>query len=573
MLNGPPLPAPPSFTGLALAGLAALPLIEEEARWLTAIPATTCLRKRNSPSWNDQDPRRDRRAARHRSRYAIVSLPMRSGRRCAPSATALSRSRPRGRIRCRSPPWSTKSCIAVRSDGYRDAGCRPCGRLGGAVLRRSMPKPDARHGCRFHELSAASRTLCSTAVQTATSASPAWGDMPPKAVLRRSACCTTLSAPITPIPTPGTKSASAARPARAAMCGINFDRRDPVGSRRSAARHGGRGAAGERPCRMIREHTPRAIDGRAPDVFSAGGLVPMRQYADDEAVDFAIVGTGAGGGTLACKLAEYGFSVVALDAGPYWRPLEDFASDEHHQSKLYWTDERIVDGENPFQLGANNSGKSVGGSTVHFAMVSLRFRPEWFKARTKLGYGADWPLDWREMWLYYDEVEAGAEDFRPGQLSVGTETAALSLSAARTQCRGAGAGGRRRSARHRLDADAARHCFGAARPFASLRLSRHVRDRLLDQCQAERAHHLAAAGACRRRRNPRPRHGRAHRARRLRPRHRRALSSAKDAGASSARAMSSSPVMRSKRRDCCSIPRPTAFPTALPTVPASSART
>jgi choline dehydrogenase-like flavoprotein len=53
----------------------------------------------------------------------------------------------------------------------------------------------------------------------------------------------------------------------------------------------------------------------------------------------------------------------------------------------------------------NNSGKSVGGSTVHFAMVSLRFRPEWFKARTLLGYGADWPLDWREMWSYYSEVE------------------------------------------------------------------------------------------------------------------------------------------------------------------------
>jgi choline dehydrogenase-like flavoprotein len=151
--------------------------------------------------------------------------------------------------------------------------------------------------------------------------------------------------------------------------------------------------------------TPRATRGRAPDVFRTGAWVPMREYSQDREVDFVIVGTGAGGGTLACKLAEYGFSVVALDAGPYWRPLEDFASDELHQSKLYWNDERIVEGENPLQLGANNSGKSVGGSTVHFAMVSLRFRPEWFKSRTLLGYGADWPLDWREMWSYYREVE------------------------------------------------------------------------------------------------------------------------------------------------------------------------
>lgn len=148
-------------------------------------------------------------------------------------------------------------------------------------------------------------------------------------------------------------------------------------------------------------HTLRDTNGRAPDVFEPGGWVPMREHRDTDEVDFVIVGTGAGGGTLTCKLAEYGFSVVALDAGPYFRPLGDFASDESEQTKLYWTDDRISDGKNPVQLGSNNSGKAVGGSTVHFAMVSLRFRPEWFKSRTKLGYG----FDWREMWGYYTEVE------------------------------------------------------------------------------------------------------------------------------------------------------------------------
>ncbi|HJS88137.1 MAG TPA: GMC family oxidoreductase [Acetobacteraceae bacterium] len=151
--------------------------------------------------------------------------------------------------------------------------------------------------------------------------------------------------------------------------------------------------------------SPRATGGRAPDPHRIGGWMPMREYPETEEVDFAIVGTGAGGGTLACKLAEHGFSVVAFDAGPFWRPLEDFASDETEQTKVYWTDERIVDGENPLKMGGNNSGKSVGGSTVHFQMVSLRFRPEWFKTRSTFGYGVDWPLDWREMWRYYDEVE------------------------------------------------------------------------------------------------------------------------------------------------------------------------
>jgi choline dehydrogenase-like flavoprotein len=152
-------------------------------------------------------------------------------------------------------------------------------------------------------------------------------------------------------------------------------------------------------------HTPRGKDGRAPDPFHVGGWVPMRAHRDTDEVDFAIVGTGAGGGTLACRLAEAGFSVVAFDAGAWWRPLEEFASDETHQAKLYWTDPRICDGDDPLRLGSNNSGQAVGGSTVHFAMVSLRFRPEWFKSRTLLGYGADWPLDWRDMWRYYGEVE------------------------------------------------------------------------------------------------------------------------------------------------------------------------
>jgi choline dehydrogenase-like flavoprotein len=116
-------------------------------------------------------------------------------------------------------------------------------------------------------------------------------------------------------------------------------------------------------------------------------------------------GTGAGGGTLACKLASAGFRVVAFDAGPFWRPLEDFASDENEQQKLFWKDERITAGDDPIQLGANNSGRGVGGSTVHFTMLMPRFRPEWFKSRSTLGYGIDWPLEWRDLAPHYDEVE------------------------------------------------------------------------------------------------------------------------------------------------------------------------
>lgn len=155
----------------------------------------------------------------------------------------------------------------------------------------------------------------------------------------------------------------------------------------------------------MRDVETRARDGRAPDVFLPGGWTPMRCFNDGDEVDFAIVGTGSGGGTLACRLAEAGFSVVAFDAGPFWRPLEDFASDEEEQEKLYWADPRISGGADPVKFGSNNSGKSVGGSTVHFAMIVLRFRPEWFKARSLLGYGFDWPVAWEDMEHSYREVE------------------------------------------------------------------------------------------------------------------------------------------------------------------------
>ena len=153
------------------------------------------------------------------------------------------------------------------------------------------------------------------------------------------------------------------------------------------------------------EQIPQATGGRAPDVFERGGWMPMRQYDEADLVDFVIVGTGAGGATLAAKLAEAGMSVVALDAGAFWRPLEDFASDEKAQNKLYWQQDRISAGGHPIEFGANNSGRAVGGSTVHFQMVTLRWRPEWFAQRSTMGYGRDWPIDWREMWRYYDEVE------------------------------------------------------------------------------------------------------------------------------------------------------------------------
>ena len=89
----------------------------------------------------------------------------------------------------------------------------------------------------------------------------------------------------------------------------------------------------------------------------------------------SIVGCGAGGGTLAQRLARAGWSVVAFDAGPFWDPETDWVSDERGSHSLYWTDPRLISGADPVPLGSNNSGRGVGGSMVHYAGYTPRFHP------------------------------------------------------------------------------------------------------------------------------------------------------------------------------------------------------
>src|SRR5688500_5272350 len=101
----------------------------------------------------------------------------------------------------------------------------------------------------------------------------------------------------------------------------------------------------------------------APGIHGERG--PMRDLARAEA-EVGIVGAGAGGGVAGAKVAEAGLSVGSLGAGPDWSPVKDFVSDETASRKLYWMDERITGGRDPVELGSNNSGRGVGGSTVHY---------------------------------------------------------------------------------------------------------------------------------------------------------------------------------------------------------------
>jgi len=150
---------------------------------------------------------------------------------------------------------------------------------------------------------------------------------------------------------------------------------------------------------------------RAPGIH--GHEVPMRDLSGEE-VDFCVVGAGAAGGVVGAKLAEHGFSVVILDAGPHWDPTRDFVSDELGSRGLFWTDERITAGSDPIEMGSNNSGRGVGGGTTHYSMIAMRAHPEDFRRGALDGpvSGADlrdWPIGFDDLEPYYDEIESALQ--------------------------------------------------------------------------------------------------------------------------------------------------------------------
>ena len=131
----------------------------------------------------------------------------------------------------------------------------------------------------------------------------------------------------------------------------------------------------------------------------------MARYGDSYGVDLVIVGAGAGGGTLAQRLARRGWKVVVLEAGPFWDPDEDWVSDEAGSHGLYWTEDRIIGGGDPVELGKNNSGRGVGGSMVHYAGYCPRFHPSDFEVLSRDGVGADWPISYWDLKPHYERLE------------------------------------------------------------------------------------------------------------------------------------------------------------------------
>lgn len=136
------------------------------------------------------------------------------------------------------------------------------------------------------------------------------------------------------------------------------------------------------------------------------------ELSDDSVV--VVVGSGAGGGTVANELCQKGVKVVLLEAGARHSP-ETFVNDEWAAfAQTAWLDKRTTSGSWRVARDFPNLPawicKTVGGSTVHWAGASLRFQEHEFKARSVYGEieGAtllDWPIGLADLEPYYDRAE------------------------------------------------------------------------------------------------------------------------------------------------------------------------
>jgi choline dehydrogenase-like flavoprotein len=127
-----------------------------------------------------------------------------------------------------------------------------------------------------------------------------------------------------------------------------------------------------------------------------------------------IVGSGAGGGTLANELCQKGIAVVLLEAGKK-ENNDTFVNDEWASfAQLAWLDKRTTSGSWRIARDFPNLPawicKTVGGSTTHWAGASLRFQEDEFRVRSVYSdiqdaNLLDWPITLEDLEPYYARAE------------------------------------------------------------------------------------------------------------------------------------------------------------------------
>ncbi len=158
----------------------------------------------------------------------------------------------------------------------------------------------------------------------------------------------------------------------------------------------------------------------------------MSQFKTSEEAEVIVIGSGAGGGTVAHVLTSKGIAVTLLEAGPMLDPEKEFL--EHVWP--YEIDHRGAEPDGAFYFGrgkpfgyfATTRGgwqlegepytvaegsefqwfrsRILGGRTNHYGRMSFRFADYDFRPYDRDGLGTNWPISYQDIAPYYDKAES-----------------------------------------------------------------------------------------------------------------------------------------------------------------------
>ncbi len=126
------------------------------------------------------------------------------------------------------------------------------------------------------------------------------------------------------------------------------------------------------------------------------------RYELNDSSVVVVIGSGAGGGTVANELAQKGIDVVCLEAGSRMALADIVNNPGVMNGKMGWLDKRI---------GAPTwLCKTVGGTTVRWSGITPRFQEHEFKPLSTYGKLEnttliDWPITLDELAPYYEKAE------------------------------------------------------------------------------------------------------------------------------------------------------------------------
>lgn len=132
--------------------------------------------------------------------------------------------------------------------------------------------------------------------------------------------------------------------------------------------------------------------------------------------DVCVIGSGAAGGIVTKELCEGGAKVILLEAGaevkagrfrshcwPYEMPFRGLRDEK--QELFYPPDLKdSIRYEQSDSVGVDRI-RVLGGRTVHWNAVVLRYSPADLREYSLNGIDTDWPISYEELAPYYDRIE------------------------------------------------------------------------------------------------------------------------------------------------------------------------